>query len=56
MNRTFTVNVPQNFPAVESDTAELMAEVALRQKISLAPDAIGSGEKVLRLTVSEDTA
>jgi hypothetical protein len=33
-----------------------MAEVALRQKISLAPDAIGSGEKVLRLTVNEDTA
>jgi hypothetical protein len=56
MNRTFTVNVPQNFPTVDSDTAERMAEVAVRQSIPLAPDAVGSGSKVLRLTVSEDTA
>jgi hypothetical protein len=56
MNRTFTVNVPENFPAVDSDTAERMAAVALRQRIALAPDAVGSGSKVLRLTVSEDVA
>src|SRR5260370_7898565 len=54
MNRAFTVNVPKNFPAVDSDTAERMAEVALQQRILLAPDAVGSGEKVLRLTVNDD--
>jgi len=33
-----------------------MAEVALQQRIPLAPDAVGSGENVLRLTVNDDVA
>jgi hypothetical protein len=54
--KTFTVNVPSRFPDVGSDAAQRMAALALREGIVLAPDRVGSGPKVLRLTVEESTA
>ncbi len=56
VTRTITVNVPENFPDVDSDRAQRMAEIALGNRVTLLPDAIGSGTKVLRLTVTEDVA
>lgn len=54
--RTYTVNVPARFPDLDSEKAARMLETALAQGVELAPDAVGSGPKALRLTVNEGEA
>src|SRR5260370_42554535 len=55
-NRTYSVNVPDCFPDVDSNRAGQMAVLVLRERIPLLPDAVGAGPRVLRLTVNEGTA
>jgi hypothetical protein len=54
--KTYTVNVSRNCRDVSSDEAVRMIAKALNERISLARDAVGSGPKVLRLTVSKEHA
>lgn len=54
--RTFTVNVPERFPAVSSDKVASVLRTVVAQRIELSPDRIGSGPKVLRVTVDESDA
>jgi hypothetical protein len=53
--RTYSVNVPETFPDVDSAMTAAMAAEALRSKVVLARDAIGSGAKVLRPTLDDGT-